>query len=1446
MEPSIAPFKSVTQLLFLVSLLSLAANVSGISLRIVPASKATQQTKIAANYPFDPKLAVEIIDASSNRITTGADSVLDVTPVLSNASVCLSVDSSFQLKDGYGIFPGSICEPTTGIYISFTVSSASSGSLISDDSNVFNVVGEIHVAVFQKDMKQFIGTNRNYILDRVEDVNKGTFLHYNYRLFPDRTMSVQSYYCPSMVPVAAFKVYNEMRKYHKENPEKKAYALIGFGDNDISRALLPFTVIDDYSVLSYHDDTLTEFSDKVKYPTFNRIAFSNDVIVTALMLYLKSRMWSKIIVINQVSSKFPDEFYTIAAKHGVEIVKEFMWDEEPNYNTDVGKYANMFDSIRLAGVNIILNTVKSISTSALLYSEAVRENMTQHDGYQWIGYNNILSFPLENFPLLCHTAMDKLCNVRFHKSEYIRPLFFVKALIHRNWYWTLIKRQLADEEKEYKLLSEFEFTEIMVWAGLANDAIAANVLAIHRLITAKKTVTGIALAVEIRTNTDFDGWTGKSNIKLNPATGNRDGGFHFEVSQMYANQTLYDTRKAHSIAEFAGSYVHWDWSEFVHLMKMTNRIFAVSSVDTTDSDYVERITNGNAFHRWSRGQIDDLAVISTYSLKYNHSERNNRTFKAYKGVYVFEEERQGSNEHWMWSGRPDTYLEDEVEIRYEMVPPTHYCKLGCGGKKLDPADVNIYENGICISNDKCKCRMANGLALWIGKSCDVPVCSSCSQFGICASPGNCVCHPGYSGVDCAVPICDSCSSGGVCSTPGNCICNPGQYGPACETKCTCVNGECNAGKTGDGKCVSCSAGYIGVNCDTSLVTICLPTIIGCGLLAVGLFFLTQLFIKRAKVKAALFNNDWIVNWDDFKRHDEVTGRSSMFLSALSMNNNAAERKQLNTGVWEGIDVHYQKLDKGSIQLTDSLRLEVKKIREMRHINVAQFIGCCLDAPNVAILTELQPKGSLDDILTNEDIKLPWNFRFALMKGVCTGLDYLHKSEIKSHGRLKSSNILIDNRWTVKLSGFGLLELKSGQKNVGEYNIDAPNKNVDLSKANYGSLLWTAPELLRTGAYHIDHIGRGTVEGDAYSFGMVMSEMCTRDLPFADVMLEKEELVCLLLGKREESAMKVWNDYLAKLNVEQGGWVRPCIKDKEWPSKYEKRKALKKVIESAWHEDPVHRPTIIQLRNLLEQLDPQRGELMDHLVNMLEKYSSNLEDIVTKRTKQLQKEKQKTEDLVSRLLPKSVAEDLKQGKRVEPISYDYVTIYFSDIVGFTQIAKASTPLEVVALLNDMYTSFDSIAANYDVYKVETIGDAYMIVSGLPTKNGDKHAGEICTTAMDLMCAIGSFQIAHLKDVKLSLRAGVHTGNVVAGVVGLKMPRYCLFGESVNVASQMESGGKPLRIHISEDTYDILCRLGGYHCEFRQEIDVKGRGLIKTYWLTGKDGYTKKLPEPVGED
>uniref|UniRef100_A0A8C4HRZ6 guanylate cyclase n=1 Tax=Dicentrarchus labrax TaxID=13489 RepID=A0A8C4HRZ6_DICLA len=188
-----------------------------------------------------------------------------------------------------------------------------------------------------------------------------------------------------------------------------------------------------------------------------------------------------------------------------------------------------------------------------------------------------------------------------------------------------------------------------------------------------------------------------------------------------------------------------------------------------------------------------------------------------------------------------------------------------------------------------------------------------------------------------------------------------------------------------------------------------------------------------------------------------------------------------------------------------------------------------------------------------------------------------------------------------------------------------------------------------------------------------------------------------------------------------------------------------------------------------------------MTEWIQNYAQSLKE----KTEDLRRQRQLAEDLLHQMLPKSVAKQLRQCKHVEAESYEKVTIFFSDIVGFTSISASCTPLQVVEMLNNLYMCFDTRIDSYDVYKVETIGDAYMVVSGLPERNGDRHADEIAKMALDLVAAVRQVSVPHMPNHRLQLRAGIHTGPCVAGIVGYKMPRYCLFGDTVNTASRMES-------------------------------------------------------------
>ncbi|XP_039753420.1 receptor-type guanylate cyclase gcy-4-like isoform X2 [Pararge aegeria] len=244
-------------------------------------------------------------------------------------------------------------------------------------------------------------------------------------------------------------------------------------------------------------------------------------------------------------------------------------------------------------------------------------------------------------------------------------------------------------------------------------------------------------------------------------------------------------------------------------------------------------------------------------------------------------------------------------------------------------------------------------------------------------------------------------------------------------------------------------------------------------------------------------------------------------------------------------------------------------------------------------------------------------------------------------------------------------------------------------------------------------------------------------------------------------------------------------------------------------------------------------LLRHTMYTLQIFTESIEH----STQQLIAEKQKSDLLLCRMLPMPVLRRLRAQRTVPAEAFDAVTIYFSDIVGFTNIAANSTPMEIINMLNMLYSMFDDKIMQYNVYKVETIGDAYMVVSGLPQRNGNRHASEIADMALSLMRSVQDACVPHRPDEPLRIRAGINTGPCVAGVVGATMPRYCLFGDTINTASRMESTGEAMRIHISQTTKESLDTMGKYIVESRGIVDVPGKGPMETFWLLGKVGTTQ---------
>lgn len=239
------------------------------------------------------------------------------------------------------------------------------------------------------------------------------------------------------------------------------------------------------------------------------------------------------------------------------------------------------------------------------------------------------------------------------------------------------------------------------------------------------------------------------------------------------------------------------------------------------------------------------------------------------------------------------------------------------------------------------------------------------------------------------------------------------------------------------------------------------------------------------------------------------------------------------------------------------------------------------------------------------------------------------------------------------------------------------------------------------------------------------------------------------------------------------------------------------------------------------LNQQRLAEME-LSRQLEKKKEELRVL----SKHLAIEKKKTETLLYAMLPEHVANQLKEGKKVAAGEFEMCTILFSDVVTFTNICAACEPIQIVNMLNTMYSKFDRLTSVHEVYKVETIGDAYMVVGGVPVPV-ESHAQRVANFALGMRISAEGV-MNPVTGAPIQIRVGIHTGPVLAGVVGDKMPRYCLFGDTVNTASRMESHGLPNKVHLSPTAYRAL-ENKGFEIVKRGEIEVKGKGKMTTYFL-----------------
>ena len=813
----------------------------------------------------------------------------------------------------------------------------------------------------------------------------------------------------------------------------------------------------------------------------------------------------------------------------------------------------------------------------------------------------------------------------------------------------------------------------------------------------------------------------------------------------------------------------------------------------------------------------------------------------------------------------------------------------------------------------------------------------------------------------------------------------------------------------------------------------------------------------------------------------------------------------------------KELNGSQLKVSRELLVELKSIRELIQDNLARFIGLCIEPGHLAVVYEFCSRGSLQELLLNRSIAMDWTLKYSIIGDIVNGLHFVHTTLLDFHGRLKSTNLVLDSRFTVKLTDFSLRHLydqcqmiesredddhdDSDGRELGEpelglqqpaddqvslsrpgetetdrqrrlsaaqtvYNMDsvsvraekcgslaAPSRTGQAPGAGLSARLrnrsaarffWTAPEHLRDRRPYL----AGSKRGDVYALGVILYEIFTRREPYhygtsaaprwrlikherreferqqqqhqgadrhpaegpagrracsgnwssstgvagrqvrrvhhrlrrsqasvgpsdsvvgaGDGCLPEEEASVArpidegqAEGEASTSELELGASLIGPTPVHGAGAgveepldaeevleqlrmglqpepVRPYL-----PSHLlqEVSPRLVELMRQCWQEAPGARPTLGQLRNRLRKLTDgaTAKNYLDNLLERLQSYASQLERIVDVKSGDISAEKQRTEELLYQLVPKFVADKLKRAEPIVPRAFDCVTIFFSDIVGFEKYAAVMSPGELVDLLNNIYSSFDSIISSFDVTKIETILDQFLVAAGIsldgellapdtnatgqvlagdplgpgqpPLPEGPSEAAgsderrargkrrllgalgrsvdskgqqrqtseeeaasqqqqqvaettcepsqfdragaeQIGRMALCIRDLVKSFHFRQnlgrspaapsagagqgsagsgLVATTFNIRIGIHSGKVCAGIVGVKRPKFCLIGDTVNVASRMHTNSKANRIQISASTRELLKQVPGFSIEPRGRIEVKGKGQMETFWL-----------------
>ncbi|XP_055340370.1 atrial natriuretic peptide receptor 1-like [Paramacrobiotus metropolitanus] len=565
--------------------------------------------------------------------------------------------------------------------------------------------------------------------------------------------------------------------------------------------------------------------------------------------------------------------------------------------------------------------------------------------------------------------------------------------------------------------------------------------------------------------------------------------------------------------------------------------------------------------------------------------------------------------------------------------------------------------------------------------------------------------------------------------------------------------------------------------------------------------------RMRKMKTALNDRTWVIDERDLVAGNEANTtatlphRESACYSVMLTLKGKYKRK------WHGMEVWTDALHASPIgsqaahnllyETNPTFQLTIREIKECAHPNINRLLGLYAargirEHCFIRAVTTWSARGSIGDVIDSRR-ELDWIFCASFIQNLLNAVQFIHSSAISYHGSLSTRKCLLDQHFTLKLSGFGYHAVAKHVEHP-EQTWNLPSPPTALSRP------WSKI---------------GTVEtaqmDDMSSVGKIMLEIL--HWQHSDDWLDNSAYDMHPKGV---------------LSKETDTHIRRNTALETLPATV----SIEDLANSCLNIDFTLRPSALsacmEVEEILGEMKDFSGNVVDKILRRLGTYSEKLEAEVSAKTAQLIHEREKSERLLVQLLPRDLVENLRKGEHVMAEEYESTTVFFSDVMGFDEIVVKCMPIASLEILTHIFKTLDTAIAGFDVYKVETIGDHYMVASGLPVRNGQQHAREICLMASKMLELFR--RSTTLRTLSLWLRGGLHSGTCAAGVVGLNRPRYCLFGDTVNVAARMCSSSESDKVQLSLVTSQILTEnFPDVGFQSRGMVFVKGRGEMQTFWL-----------------